>query len=238
MTASDYDFDISCRPDFGLLSVRLQAGQSIHAEPAAMASMDSNILMKSSLKGGMWKSLKRGFGGESLVMNTFTAEGDQGEVTFAPGPMGDMTHYHLDGSNTLFMQRGGYVASSPDVTIDSKFQGIGMKTFFGEGMFLLKATGTGDVFFNTYGSLLEIDVTDGYIVDNTYVVAFEETLNYTVETITPKDAGIFKKAKSFLFGGEMFVSRFSGQGKLWIQTRSVSPFVSWVHPFRPTKNDN
>ena len=235
---SDFDFDISCRPDFGLLAVQLADGQSINAEPSAMASMDSNILMKSSLKGGVWKSVKRGFGGESMVMNTFTAEGGSGEVTFAPGPMGDVSHYHLDGSNTLFLQRGGYVASSTTVDIDSKFQGIGMRTFFGEGMFLLKASGTGDVFFNTYGSLLEIDVTDGYIVDNTYVVAFEDTLQYTVETITPKDAGIFKKAKSFLFGGEMFVSHFRGQGKLWIQTRSVAPFVHWVHPFRPVEKDS
>ena len=90
-------------------------------------------------------------------MNTFNAEGNSGEVT------NDLSHYNLDGSRTLYLQRGGYVASSPTVTIDSKWQGLG-KTFFGEGMFLLKATGTGDVFFNKPW-LLEIDVTDGYIVD-------------------------------------------------------------------------
>ena len=163
-------------------------------------------------------------------MNTFTAEGNSGEVTFAPGPMGDLSHYNLDGSRTLYLQRGGYVASSPTVTIDSKWQGLG-KTFFGEGMFLLKATGTGDVFFNTYGSLLEIDVTDGYIDDNTYVVAFEDTLDYDIRTITPRDAGLFKKAKSFLFGGEMFVSHFRGQGKLWIQTAPQPPSpVGYIRP--------
>ena len=47
---ADYDFDISNRPDFALLAVQLQAGQSINAEPAAMASMDNNILMKASFK--------------------------------------------------------------------------------------------------------------------------------------------------------------------------------------------
>ncbi|MCR4415892.1 MAG: AIM24 family protein [Thermoguttaceae bacterium] len=43
--------------------------------------------------------------------------------------------------------------------------------------------------------------------------------------------------KTFFFGGEGLVCRFSGQGKLWIQTRHVSSFLSWVHPFRPTKSN-
>ena len=33
-----------------------------------------------------------------------------GEVTFAPGPMGDLAHYRLQG-NSIMLQRGGYVAN-------------------------------------------------------------------------------------------------------------------------------
>ena len=52
---SEYDFEISHRPDFAFLTVHLEAGQQIQAEPAAMASMDSGIKMKSALKGGLLK---------------------------------------------------------------------------------------------------------------------------------------------------------------------------------------
>jgi uncharacterized protein (AIM24 family) len=37
------------------------------------------------------------------------------------------------------------------------------------------------------------------------------------------------------FSGEGLVCRFAGQGKVWIQTRYVSPFLAWVHPFRPVQ---
>ena len=70
--------EILHRPDFGFLQVRLAPGQSIHAEPGAMASMDAGVKLKTSLKGGLWKSLKRGIGGESLVMTNFYT----GEVAF------------------------------------------------------------------------------------------------------------------------------------------------------------
>jgi len=230
---SEYEFDISHRPDFAFLTVHLRAGQQIQAETSAMASMDSGIKMKSGLKGGLLKSVGRAFGGESMVMNTFTAE-EAGEVTFAPGPMGDCMHYPVSSAGGIMLQRGAYVASSPGVEVNGKWAGF--KGFFSEGMVLLKATGEGDLFFNTYGAIIEVDVSDNYYVDNTYVVAFEDTLDYRITTLPGLKTG--SRIKSFLFGGEGLVCEFQGQGKLWIQTRAVTQFVNWVNPFRPTKNNN
>jgi uncharacterized protein (TIGR00266 family) len=222
---------ITHRPDFAMLKVELDEGASVLAEPSAMATMDAHIQLKSGLKGGLLKSLGRAFGGESMIVNTFTAVGAPGEVVFAPGPMGDMEHVRLQG-NRMLLQRGAYVASSEGITIDGKWDGF--RGFFsGEGMVLLQAQGEGDLWFNTYGAMLEIDVKDGYYVDTGYIVAFEDTLDYEV-TILP-GLGIGGKIKSFFFGGEGLVCRFSGEGKLWIQTRTINPFLSWIHPFRSTE---
>ncbi|QQR90982.1 MAG: TIGR00266 family protein [Myxococcales bacterium] len=224
-------FNIEQQPDFALLSVQLQPGQKIQAEPSAMASMDPSVHMKAGLKGGLMKSLGRAFGGESMIVNTFTAKGRPSEVTFAPGPMGDINHYRLQGQ-TLYLQRGSYLANTEGVQITGSWQGA--KGFFsGEGLVLLQATGEGDVFFNTYGGLIEIDVQGHYIVDTGYIVAFEETLNYKVG-IMP-GLNLSSKLKTFFFGGEALVCTFSGQGKLWIQTRAVRPFLRFLHPFRPRK---
>ncbi len=112
-----------------------------------------------------------------------------------------------------------------------------MKGFFsGEGLVLLKASGTGDIFFNSYGAILEVDVTDQYYVDTGYVVAFESTLDYRVTTLPGLRAG-GAGMKSFFFGGEGLVCQFSGQGKLWIQTRQVPSLLSWVNRFRPVNSD-
>ncbi|MFP6762534.1 MAG: TIGR00266 family protein [Planctomycetaceae bacterium] len=231
---SDLQFEITQRPDFALLNVQLEQGQRIFAEPSAMASMDPSISMQAGLKGGLKKTLGRALGGESLVINTFTADRGPGEITFAPGMPGDSLHYGLE-RGTLYLQRGAFMCYSDGVELTGKWQGA--KGFFsGKGLVLLKASGTGDVFFNSYGAILEIDVEDEYIVDTGYVVAFEETLHYEVTTVPGMKVG--GKLKSFLFGGEGLVVRYSGQGKVWIQTRAINPFLTWVFPYRPQPSNN
>ena len=226
--------EITHSPDFAMITVQLEANQQVFAEPSAMASMDKHIHMKAGFKGGFKKSLGRAFGGESMIVNTFTAKDEPGEVVFAAGQAGDARHYRLDGGE-FYLQRGAYIANSEGVEISGKWQGA--KGFFsGEGLVLLKATGTGDVFFTSYGAILEVDVSDNYIVDTGYIVAFEDTLHYKIRTVPGMSIG--SKIKSFLFGGEGLVCEFSGQGKVWIQTRAAGSFFNWVWPYRPTKNDN
>jgi uncharacterized protein (TIGR00266 family) len=225
-------FNISLRPDFSLLTVQLQQGQKVFAEPSAMASMSPTLTLKAGLKGGALKSLGRMFGGESLIVNTFTATSGPGEVVFAPGHLGDTQHHRLTGGS-LLLQRGAYMANSEGVEINGKWQGA--KGFFsGEGLVLLKASGVGDVFFNSYGAILQIDVTNDYYVDTGYVVAFEDTLQYQVQVVPGLRGGGFKR---LFFSGEGLVCRFSGQGKVWVQTRYASPYLSWINQFRPTKRN-
>ncbi len=226
-------YEISQRPDFALVTIKLQQGQKVFAEPSAMASMTPSISLKAGFKGGLGKTLGRALGGESLIINTFEALDGPGEVTFAAGSPGDSAYYRLQG-NTLYIQRGAFMLHSEGVDLTGKWQGA--KGFFsGEGLVLLKASGNGDVFFNSYGAILQVDVTDHYIVDTGYIVAFEDTLQYRVTILPGLRAG--GKLKSFFFGGEGLVCQFSGQGKVWIQTRHVHSFLSWVHPFRPTKSN-
>ena len=228
--AGELQFNIQMRPDFSLLTVLLQPGEKVYAEPSAMASMSPNLTLKAGLKGGALKSLGRMLGGESMIVNTFTAAKGAGEVVFAPGHLGDTQHYRLTGGS-LMLQRGAYMANSEGVEVTGKWQGA--KGFFsGEGLVLLKASGTGDVFFNSYGAILEIDVVGDYIVDTGFIVAFEDTLQYKVGVLPGLRVGGFKR---LFFSGEGLVCRFAGQGKVWVQTRFVTPYLSWINQFRPSK---
>ena len=107
---SQLDFEISQRPDFAIVTVRMQPGEKVYSEPAAMASMTPSLKMKAGIKGGWKKALGRMFAGESLIVNTFSAETAPGEVLFAPGIPGDMMHYELD-NNSLYLQRGAFLAA-------------------------------------------------------------------------------------------------------------------------------
>ncbi|MDJ0702272.1 MAG: TIGR00266 family protein [Leptolyngbyaceae cyanobacterium MO_188.B28] len=225
-------YDIQHSPSYAALTLKLQANQMVVVESGAMAAMDPWIAMKSKVKGGLMKGLGRMLGGESLFMSEFTAQGRPGEIYIAPGVPGDIQHYRLDGSKGLMVQSSGFVAADPSVQIDTKFQGF--RGFFsGESLFLLRVIGEGDFWFSSYGAILEIPVAGDYIVDTGYIVAFEDTLDYDVEMI----GGLsFKGLKTGILGGEGLVTRFRGEGKLWIQSRNLYPLINFLNPFRPVKS--
>ncbi len=226
-------FEIDHKPAYASIRLTLQPGQTLVVEAGAMAAMDPWIKLKSKMRGGLGRGVMRMFGGESLFLSEFTAEGKPGELYLSPGVPGDVEYYHLDGTRGMMLQSSGFVASSPTVEIDTKFQGF--KGFFsGESIFLVHATGQGDLWFSTYGAIIEIPIDGDYVVDTSYVVAFEDSLQYNVELI----GGLsFKSLRTGIFGGEGLVCRFNGQGRLWVQTRGLHHFINFVNPFRPVRSD-
>lgn len=225
-------YEITHAPAYASLKLCLQPNQSVFVEAGGMAAMDTWINMKSKVQSGLMKGVKRMLGGESLFLSEFTAEGKAGDLYISPGVPGDIQHYYINGTG-LMIQSSGFVASSTTVEIDSKFQGF--KGFFsGESLFLIKTTGHGDVWFSSYGAIIEISVAGDYIVDTGYIVAFEDTLNYSVEML----GGLsFRGLKTGILGGEGLVCRFSGNGRLWVQSRNLYTLINFLNPFRPTRSD-
>lgn len=226
--ATELDCSIEQNPDFAIAHVRLKPGQKLLAERSAMVTMAPGVLMKAGLTGGWRRSLGRLLGGENLIVNTFSSE-QPAAVSLAPASAGDICKHSMRGGS-LLLQRGAFLAHTEGIQITGKWQGA--RGFFsGEGLVLLRASGEGQLLFNSYGAILELDVREGFVVDTGYVVAFEDTLSYSVTALP----GLRPSAavKTLLFGGEGLVCRFSGQGRLWVQTRHVLPFLRWVHAYRP-----
>ena len=217
---------IEHRPSYALAVVALGADETVIAEGGSMVSMDTHVSIATSagkqgegkLK-GLMSGLKRMVAGESFFQNRYTATGSPGEVTFAPTLQGDIDVHELN-QGTFFLQSSAFVCSDDRIEIDAKWGGA--KTFFGgEGLVMLKATGTGPIAFNSFGAIKEIDVVGSYTVDTGHIVAFEDTLQFTIS----KFGGGWK---SFLLGGEGLVCSFTGTGKLWIQTRNSKEFAQLI----------
>lgn len=226
-------YEIEHSPSYASLRLDLEPDQTVLVEAGAMAAMDACIKMKSKMKGGLLKGLGRMVSGESLFISEFTAERKAGQLFVSPAVPGDIQHYRLQ-KNSLFLQSSSFVASSPTVDIDTTFQGI--KGFFsGESLFLIRVTGEGDLWFNSYGGIIEIPISGDYIVDTSYIVAFEDSLNYRVEVL----GGLsFRGLKTGILGGEGLVCRFQGTGRLWVQSRSLFPFLNFLNPFRPVHSSS
>lgn len=219
-----FEHRIEHQPDFSFLTVKIPAGETLKVEASAMATMDTNIQMKTRFKGGLGRFIT----GESIFINEFTATNGAGEISIAPSAPGDMDHVYLN-NESIFLQNSAFVASDPALTVETKWQGLTKGFFSGENLFLIKVSGLGDLWFNSYGGIMAIDVKDAYVVDTGHIVAFTEGLDYRVSRI-----GGYK---SLFFSGEGFVCRFSGEGKVWIQTRKIHPLLSFLRPFRPSKNN-
>jgi uncharacterized protein (TIGR00266 family) len=229
-------FEIAHKPDFASLHLQLQPGQRVLAEPSALAWKDAHVQLKASARGGLGKSIGRMFSGESLFLNTYWTESQPGQLTLAPGPAGDLAHVRLDGSVGIVMQAGAFVASEDSVQMKARWEGL-RGLFGGEGLVLQHASGEGDLFFNTWGGILHYDLQDDWIVDTGCMVAFEDTLQYSVEP-APHRKGVGGFLKGMAFGGEGLVCRFRGRGRLWIQSRSAWPLAQFLHPFRSVKSSN
>ena len=130
--------------------------------------------------------------------------------------MGDVIHHRLDNA-TLIVQGGSWLASDPDIAIDASWQGLGKAFFSGEGAFWVKCSGSGDMFLNSFGAIYAVEVDGDYIVDTGHIVAFEDTLNFTVQK-----AG--SSWMSAILGGEGLVCRFEGKGIVYCQSHNPSSF--------------
>ncbi len=222
------EFEILYQPSYALAKIALRGGESIVAESGAMVAMSDNVEIQTEARGGLFGGLKRSMlGGESFFQNTFVAQNGPGEVMFAPALPGDIAHLRLNGE-TVFVQSGSYMASSPDIEVDTKWSGA--KGFFSkEGLFLLRASGMGDLFLSSYGGIHEITLNPGqsYTIDTGHMVAFDSTIDYNVRKV----GGL----KSTLFSGEGLVASYSGTGRLFMQTRSEDAYLSWLIPQLPKR---
>ena len=217
-------YSIYGAPEFAMLNVDLQPGEKIVAESGAMVAMTENMKIKTSSRGGVLKGLKRAvLGGESFFQNTYWPEGAPGRIHFAAGAPGDIIQTTLQPGETMMMMSTAFICSTETVQLDTKWGGA--KGFFsGVGLFLLKATGPGDVFMSAYGAVHPVRVDGTYIVDTGHIVAFPETVQYHIRKV----GGI----KSLFFSGEGIVAEFTGQGTVWLQTRNPASLASFLHPFR------
>lgn len=223
------EHEILYRPSYALAIIKLRAGETLSAETGAMVSMSSTIEVETGMRGGLFSGLKRSLlGGESFFINTFKATA-AGEVTVAPALPGDVVCHPLNGE-TLLVQAGSYLASAPEITVDTKWGGA--RGFFSrEGLFLLKVTGRGNLFISSYGGIHELNLKAGekYIVDTSHMVAFADTVQYNVKRVG--------SWKTTFLGGEGLVVELTGPGKAYLQTRSPDNFLNWLIPKLPVRRE-
>ena len=216
------EHNIEGNPAYGQLTVELGPGEAFIAEGGSMAWMSDGMQVKARLMGGFLKALVRKlFGGESLFVGEYSHERGGGSVTFSPARPGTVLQRTLSG-DSFILTAGSFMACTPGVELKTRFGGL-KGLFSGEGAFFIECSGTGELFFNSFGAILEKEVEGSLVVDTGHMVAWEPSLSYSI-----KGMG---NLKSTLLSGEGLVMSFTGRGKAYLQTRTMGGVSGWLAPF-------
>ena len=217
------EYEIKYKPSYSMLVVKLEANESVTAEAGALTYMDPNIDVRTrrrekSILGTIGLKL---MGGQSFFVNDYTAQQNLGEVAFVSAPVGDIETLAVKPNQGYIIQSSSYIASTQNVELDIKWQGF-TKGLFGQGLFMIKVSGDGTLFINTFGAIDKHTLKPGQtlIVDNFHLVAFSDTCDYKVRK--------FGGLKSTLLGGEGLVTEIRGPGDVYIQTKNLREFVEWL----------
>jgi uncharacterized protein (TIGR00266 family) len=215
--------EIEYKPSYSMLVVSLEKGETITGEAGAMTYMDTTIephtrKREKSLLGSLGMSI---IGRQSFWVNDYTAVAGPGEVGLVSAPVGDIETLEVKPNQGYIIQKSAYIASTQNVDLDIKWEGF-TKGLFGQGLFMIKATGNGMLFINTFGAVDKHTLRSGQtmIADNFHLVAFSDTCNYKVTK--------FGGLKETLLGGEGLVTQITGPGDVYIQTKNLKEFVDWL----------
>lgn len=224
-------YEIHHAPVFSTLHITLDAREQIKAEAGAMAAMSPSVELQAKTTGkGLFGAIGAALGGENIFASLFTAQEDGSELILAPSYPGDILVVELEG-NGLFAQGGAWLASSPDIEIQTK--GSMKALFSGEGLFLQHLRGRGPVFLSSYGAIIKKTLRAGesYKVDSGHIVAFEETVQYKIRTAS-------RGLMSSVFSGEGLVCEYYGPGTIWIQSRNLPSLAKVLEPYLPKPSGN
>jgi uncharacterized protein (TIGR00266 family) len=223
-----FTYRIDYRPAFALATLMLGAEQSVKTEAGAMVSMAANLELQSKMEGGLWGAVKRGVGGRSAFVSTYTARGSVGELTLAPGTPGDIVPLGL--RNEVYnIAASCYLGCDATLEVDTNWGG-GKSFFASDSLFVLQVKGTGVQFVTSFGALHRRALAPGerYLVDTGHVIAWHADMPYKIRKATKS---LFRSLTS----GEALVAEFTGPGTLLLQTRNLHAFADALGPYLPQR---
>ncbi len=216
-------YEIKYQPSYSLLEVELDANEQITGEAGSLTYMSPNIDVRTrtrekSILGSLKTSI---LGGQSLFVTDFVSVGGTGKVALVAAPIGDIMKMEITPQKGYIIQKSAYLASTQNIDLDVRWEGFS-KGLFGQGLFMIKTTGMGDLFINSFGAIDKHVLAPGeqLVVDNFHLVAFSDTCEYEVRK--------FGTWKDTLVSGEGLVTYIEGPGEVYIQTKNLREFVDWL----------
>ena len=210
----------------------LEDGESVVCEAGAMSWMSPNMQMETKAKGGIGGFFGRALSGESGFQNVYTARGGGGLIAFTSSYVGNILAVEITPEKPVIIQKRAFLASTPDVNMEVFFQKkIGTALFGGEGFIMQKLSGSGIVFLELDGSVINYDLKAGeqMLISTGHLAMMDATVSMDVQQV--------KGAKNILFGGEsLFNTVVTGPGVVTVQSMPLSNLIGEIASKLPAGN--
>lgn len=207
----------------------LNKGEVMLSDSGAMAWMDPCMEMGTTSNGGIGKAFGRMFSGETMFMNTYTANAN-GKIAFSSSFPGEIRKYDIEPGKEIVVQKSSFLASETTVERSIFFNKKAMTGIFGgEGFIMNKLSGKGAVFVEIDGATVEYDLAPGQqlVVDTGYVAVMDATCTMVTQSVP----GI----KNKMLGGEGFFNTVvTGPGHVVLQTMPISAIAASLARFFPS----
>ena len=210
----------------------LEDGESVVCEAGAMSWMSPNMQMETKAKGGVGGFFGRALSGESGFQNVYTARGGGGLIAFTSSYVGNILAVEITPDKPVIIQKRAFLASTPEVNMEVFFQKkIGTALFGGEGFIMQKLSGSGTVFLELDGSVINYDLKAGeqMLISTGHLAMMDATVSMDVQQV--------KGAKNILFGGEsLFNTVVTGPGVVTVQSMPLSNLIGEIVSKLPAGN--
>ncbi|MCR4610460.1 MAG: TIGR00266 family protein [Lachnospiraceae bacterium] len=228
-------YEIIGDSDNPIAEVQLSQGEMIRMDRGCMVYMqDVTIEGKMNAKqkglGGVLGSIGRSLtSGESMFITEATGGTNNARIAVSPSIPGKIVRLSV-GDTQYRLNNGVFLACDSSVFYTMKKQDLG-KAIFAKtgGLFVMETEGQGDLLATAFGDLIELEVTPDreLTIDNDHVVAWESTVQYHMAIAS----GTFGFTT-----GEGIVNKFTGSGKVLIQTRNLRSFAEAMSSFISTSS--
>ena len=140
-----------------------------------------------------------------------------GDVLVAPSDPGGVALHRVVRGEEIILTSGAYLAADENVNIKSSVSSpfSGFSNFSGSGIFLLKASGQGNLAICAYGSMHKYTLasSEQRCVDNGHIVAWSSNMKTTMRLASGR-GGILGSMTS----GEGLMCLFEGPGTVYVQS--------------------
>ena len=209
----------------------LDDGESLYCEAGAMSWMSPNLVMETKSKGGLGGFFGRALSGETGFQNYYTAKNGNGRIAFSSAYVGNILAVEITPDKPIIIQKRAFLAATMGVEMEIFFQKkLGTALFGGEGFIMQKLSGSGTVFLELDGSVINYTLQPGQqmLISTGHLAMMDATISMDIQQI--------KGVKNVLFGGEsLFNTVVTGPGRILLQTMPMSNFAGAIASVLPSK---